>query len=552
MVVMLNGLFVAPVKADYPPADFWLIKDINPGPNGSEITRQMQLTRPMIQAAGQVYFTADDGVHGIQLWVTDGTTQGTRMVFDLGPLPTDGYRFINLIAADGRKLYFAVSLYSSVILYITDGTDTGTVLLKQFDQYELDVDASYVIQNGKFFLTLDSQGPVGFEILVSSGTPETTKVLWTLTGSDWISPLVATSSRVFFETGRYFETDVYGGMYGWEMSIWRTDGTIAGTSALKNNFTGHLGIRPGVQGDKVYFSASSTYPTKTDSGEQELWLADGITGAVQKVYTFSHAWVYPEVLLDTVMSFTGMNGEMFFYFLSYRDNSNGFTMTESIWKTNGTAVGTVKITQFLWPYDSFPLSNPLVAGNLLYYLVPPNGLTTEWTLERTNGTIPGTIRVYTSAPTPQGSMAHYPFVRAVSTNSPGTILFTSEDPYGTNVLYRSDGTETGTIPLKTLPDYPWISQYGWYSAGTYFGSLYFDLGDSQPPKYLWRTDWTVGGTEDISFAGNYTYYGVGPTVNGTLLMIIDDTGVPGGDHGAELWGFRYQMNHMTYLPAVRR
>ncbi len=49
------------------------------GPEGSW---PQQLTR----VGNRVFFTADDGVHGEELWVTDGTDDGTRLVKDiLGP-----------------------------------------------------------------------------------------------------------------------------------------------------------------------------------------------------------------------------------------------------------------------------------------------------------------------------------------------------------------------------------------------------------------------------------------------------------------------------------
>jgi ELWxxDGT repeat protein len=41
--------------------------------------------QPLAAAGGRVFFTADDGVHGLELWQTDGTAQGTRMVDDLAP-----------------------------------------------------------------------------------------------------------------------------------------------------------------------------------------------------------------------------------------------------------------------------------------------------------------------------------------------------------------------------------------------------------------------------------------------------------------------------------
>jgi ELWxxDGT repeat protein len=35
--------------------------------------------------AHRVYFSADDGVHGTDLWVTDGTEEGTQLFADINP-----------------------------------------------------------------------------------------------------------------------------------------------------------------------------------------------------------------------------------------------------------------------------------------------------------------------------------------------------------------------------------------------------------------------------------------------------------------------------------
>jgi large repetitive protein len=49
-----------------------------------------------------VFFAASDGVHGRELWESDGTSEGTRMVADLAP---GGYAAIpapsTLVVANG-------------------------------------------------------------------------------------------------------------------------------------------------------------------------------------------------------------------------------------------------------------------------------------------------------------------------------------------------------------------------------------------------------------------------------------------------------------------
>ena len=50
---------------------FDLVKDINLSGNG-EPTQ-------FVEYSGSIFFSADDGVNGRELWVSDGTTSGTQL-----------------------------------------------------------------------------------------------------------------------------------------------------------------------------------------------------------------------------------------------------------------------------------------------------------------------------------------------------------------------------------------------------------------------------------------------------------------------------------------
>jgi len=73
---------------------------------------------------------ADDGVHGLELWHSDGSEAGTVMIADINP---DGgafgtETFFFSFGALGEMLYFAATDGSSgVELWRSDGTDTGTM-----------------------------------------------------------------------------------------------------------------------------------------------------------------------------------------------------------------------------------------------------------------------------------------------------------------------------------------------------------------------------------------------------------------------------------------
>jgi ELWxxDGT repeat protein len=60
---------------------------------------------PLAAVAGRLVFSATDGVHGYEPWVTDGTAAGTRMLADVAPgLPSSGPQHFTLA---GNLVYFS-------------------------------------------------------------------------------------------------------------------------------------------------------------------------------------------------------------------------------------------------------------------------------------------------------------------------------------------------------------------------------------------------------------------------------------------------------------
>ena len=82
-----------------------------------------------VTIGGYLYYSMNDGVHGDQLWRTDGTTAGTSMVTDIDASSPDGASPGQLTDFDGMLYFVAATPGTSTpdqILYKTDGTPNST------------------------------------------------------------------------------------------------------------------------------------------------------------------------------------------------------------------------------------------------------------------------------------------------------------------------------------------------------------------------------------------------------------------------------------------
>ena len=228
-----------------------LIKDINPAPG----TMPWNLTAH----DGALYFTEDDGVHGTELWRTDGidgTEAHTKMVKDIKSTGGDSSNPYSLTAL-GSSLYFiADDGTNGFELWRTDGTEAHTEMVKDLGP-STNINSLKAF-NGSIYMNADD-GVHGFALWRSDGTAATTKLI---KGTDPVNANGYGPERM---------TPVGNWLYysNWDSDhsaeLWRTDGTTANTTLMSDINPGVGDSLPGnfvAIGDALYFTAYDGTGTK--------------------------------------------------------------------------------------------------------------------------------------------------------------------------------------------------------------------------------------------------------------------------------------------------
>jgi len=159
---------------------------------------------------GALYFTANDGKHGRELWVSDGTTEGTRMVKDIvhglrsafpATLPTllspsiDVPSLSPMFTAYNEEVYF-VGGYDRE-LWKTDGTADGTTLVKNINPIGSARIENLRVENDLLYFDADDR--FGMRTWSSDGTEAGTVVV-----GDRLPPALDDEMRVIYEDGAFF------------------------------------------------------------------------------------------------------------------------------------------------------------------------------------------------------------------------------------------------------------------------------------------------------------------------------------------------------------
>jgi ELWxxDGT repeat protein len=443
---------------------------------------------------------ADDGIHGYELFKTDGTAAGTELLKDIAPGPA---RSIDRMAPPAGGLVY-LSADDGTLgdeLWRTDGTSDGTIRLT-------DVPA------GQSFSILDSVADpdhAGVAILVANQLG-----IWRSDGSAAGTSQIAnvnTSNVAELNGAFYFLGAVPG---GGASALWRSDGSAGGLTMIRP-FSGVTNSRVTALNGRLYFTATDA--TLNSAGD-EPWSSDGTAPGTVPL---GDLWAGTNP--SSAQQFTSFGGLVYFF-----AQTASASTSVSLFRTDGSANSAVSLaTVGTFPAFDFPPQQALVPYNGMLYFTGNDSVHGK-ELWRSDGTAAGTG----------------PFLdlnAGAGSSSPGAfglfdgrLYFAAKTPTGTYEYHSTDGTVAGTTLLRAVA----VGFAGQLTPPTFLnGRMYFHGFDSLHGLELWSTDGTADGTTMLADLnantndfnpsamtlgpGGYYYFAASDGVHGTNLWKTDGT-----------------------------
>lgn len=479
-------------------------------------------------AAGRVWFLGSNPAEDTALWTSDLTPQGTRLLREVCTTSCAGQPATFLPSAS--KMYFTAGRFESRHLWSSDGTSAGTRVLLPLPVGLSDVPG---VAFGAGSLVFTGYDPMhGLEPWVSNGTAVGTRRLGDLNSDNLVGsnpvPIGSAGGR-----GYFLASD---GEHGLE--LWSSDGTEAGTRLAYDRIPGPASgfgvgaseiITSDVGGRLVMFFSNG-------NGNYHLEASDGTPAGSGK-------------LLASGIFASGLGkkagGRLFFV---ATDTVHG----AELWATNGTAAGTLRLTDF-GPADPFrpeEVTPRLIAlrDRLVAPVLSSAGVEEFWI---SDGTPTGTKPL----------AAVYPFLvqplRDVSgdpVDLGSQILFvTGENSDADTLVWRTDLTSAGTALVGPLEPADLSARE--FASFALNGRMLIFGRSVAFGNTLWVSDGTAAGTrpvQSVSFSSR-----IEPVVaNGRLFFLVgsdlwasDGTG-PGTDIVVSQIGNSFRAESLNVLGEV--
>jgi ELWxxDGT repeat protein len=570
-----------------------LVQDIQVGPDTTGNTSSKgSYWRPSFQYAplapvvigSTAWFAAHEESTGVEIWRTDGTPEGTRLLRELMPSSYQGG--LSGFVAVGDTLYVNTQNTSdfSTLLWKSDGTAEGTRPLALPPGVGSPVNITSCAGQ-LFFQTQPSRGSEWMGLWKSDGTAEGTVQL-----SASVKVYRGNDNRYACANGTLFllAASALGGE-----ELWKSDGTPEGTvrvahigyvmapwdgspfmaaagsrvviNALASGLLASDGTAEGTQlleGEEDLPERFSMYTALTTVGDTvtfvsmagmaplQLWATDGTRAGTRRLMASQGlAWAKFQALGDTLLFSLGPTtyrsdgtpegtvavDELDLLMLAPDTSAVGAVLPDGRWLLSGREPSETSYDASVWVSDGTRAGRTRLQSSTGQGPLNARGFTRLgdrvlfWADDGAHGLEP-----WVTDGTPAGTRMVRDIFRADSswpadlTDREGTLYFSAFDATRGRDLWKSDGTAEGTVLVKDLAASPEVLT-------SVQGSLFFfhqPRTGSTRPLSLWKSDGTEPGTVQVSTLSNGSVPSRAEVSRlGTSLVFANTTST----HGRELW-----------------
>jgi ELWxxDGT repeat protein len=440
-------------------------------------------------AGNAVFFSANDEVHGIELWRAIGET--VAMVENLNTEPIGGGQDASshpeFVTARAESVLFIAQTRATAPntgtandckLFRANASGGGATELRNF-QINCSIRKIINLPGGMIFSLPPSGGPAPGqhdELWVSDGTAAGTMPL-DLNGL-YYSTVLLNDYHFKVAYGPNGEAYFFGTVgSGQPDKIWRTDGTRAGTRLFAD-----LSSRSAQQeiiwlNGRVYFDAGGN----TSIPDTGLWTSDGTVAGTTSVRIGD---------ISNITDLRIANGRLQFW------SATAEPSQRELWSSDGTSGGTVYLGNHSEVTDNAAVDASVVfagqLGSRAVFAAQLDAFALGRELSITDGT--------------KGNSSLIRNINIGGSADPGNfltfgdqILFSAHDFDHGRQLWRTDGTESGTFQLQDIVGAGDDAHVTLGGPDTIInGVAYFTAGENQAYPDLWRTDGTIAGTSKVS------------------------------------------------------
>jgi len=409
----------------------------------------------------------------------------------LKDINTSGNAFPRHFTAVGNTVYFTVNQSE---LWKTDGTEGGTMklrdLMPSYMAMSLPASVGFAILNGKVYY-IDCAGSGDNGLGTSDGTPGGSVRIKKLESTGY-PDMLASNGTLWLLTTKSLASGL--------ASLWKSDGTTSGTIQLKTFYTDKPGYGQilAVYKGKLLFAVRAVPDTAW-----HLWQSDGTSAGttfIKDLPSSGYSNRHPSnahVVNDRLLFFA--------------DNASG---TMDLWRTDGTSAGTQLIMNTItsswedyfdlgsWTEDSGdsrPWTWSVVAGNRLVFGVYNETSSSIWS---SDGTSAGTVKLMDVGGSPSIVPATFPF--EFTDTGEGIAFFVGSWNKTTHELvpslWRMNTMLQDPVTIRTLPSC-YSSATGLHDNITAVtalnGTLLFGISGSSAGNGIWTSDLTAAGTRRI-------------------------------------------------------